>query len=389
LYEIITGEKAFDNDFVVFHFAVSKETKQMSTPDWLDQRSNEFLVLWIGEMLEVEPRNRPSAEQTGNKLGDFLLLLAATNGTQDPSMGSTLNLLTTENLLGTDVATGQRMLGWDDVLSREAGLHNQTIGRYERLKDSRHRLLGPQHPNTVWSMLCFAWGQFYAGPSEDVVNLFQDVVSIKSSILGPEHPKTLSALGGLAWAYLTYDDRSLKKQNCTLFQQTWETMQRVLGPEHPETLVCMEGWASALTALGSAKRLEVFQKLVAVQKDVLGINNPDTLLSMSGLAWVYYEQGMLQEASDLYQDVVEAQIKVLKRDHVDTLDSMCGQAWVYASLHEKEAALAIFEEVIELQTRVLGADHYTTLETREKTVKVRRELTRGGRKGRAGRFVGN
>jgi tetratricopeptide (TPR) repeat protein len=166
-------------------------------------------------------------------------------------------------------------------------------------------------------------------------------------------------------------------------------MQRVLGPEDPETLVCMEGWASALTALGDAKRLEVFQKLVAVQKDVLGINNPDTLLSMSGLAWVYYQHGMLQEARDLYQDVMEAQTKLLKRDHVDTLDSLCGQAWVYASLHEKEAALEMFEEVLQLQIRVLGADHYTTLETREKTVKVRRDLMREGRKGRAGRYVGN
>jgi hypothetical protein len=107
-------------------------------------------------MLEVEPHNRPSAEQIGHTLGDFLLLLTARDGTQDPSMVGTLNLLSTVNLLGTDVATRQRMLGWDDVLSREADLHTQTLRRYEQLKETRGRLLGLQHPNTVWSMLCFA-----------------------------------------------------------------------------------------------------------------------------------------------------------------------------------------------------------------------------------------
>jgi tetratricopeptide (TPR) repeat protein len=235
------------------------------------------------------------------------------------------------------------------------------------LKDSRHRLLGIQHPNTVWSMLCFAWGQFYMGPEEDTASAFQDVVNIKSSVLGPEHPETLSALGGLAWAYLRYDDRSesQKKRSCTLFQRTWETMQRVLGPQDPETLDCMGGWANALTALGDAKRLEVCQELVEIQKHVLGSNNSDTLFSTSGLAWVYYLEGMLQEASDLYLDVVEKQTEVLGRDHIYTLHSMRGLAMVYSRLGKKGAALKILEEVLQLETRVWGSDHEMTLRTRE------------------------
>src|SRR6202035_4379870 len=55
LYEIITGEKAFDNIWAVLQFVSSKKKKSVATLDWLDGGSKELLVLWIQEWLEVDP----------------------------------------------------------------------------------------------------------------------------------------------------------------------------------------------------------------------------------------------------------------------------------------------------------------------------------------------
>jgi hypothetical protein len=51
LYEIIMDMKIFDNNFIIFYFIISKKMKYIETPDWINMRSRDFLILWIDEIL--------------------------------------------------------------------------------------------------------------------------------------------------------------------------------------------------------------------------------------------------------------------------------------------------------------------------------------------------
>jgi hypothetical protein len=73
------------------------------------------------------------------------------------------------------------------------------------------------------------------------------VVETRKRVLGLEHPNTLTSMANLASAYI-------KQGRCTkaesLEVQVLETRKRVLGSEHPDTLASMANLASTYRKQG-------------------------------------------------------------------------------------------------------------------------------------------
>ena len=77
---------------------------------------------------------------------------------------------------------------------------------------------------------------FVEGKYSEAEELFVQVIETRKRVLGAEHPDTLTSMGNLA---LTYGNQGRWKEAEELEVQVMETSLRVLGAEHPDTLTSM------------------------------------------------------------------------------------------------------------------------------------------------------
>src|SRR6267154_428749 len=82
---------------------------------------------------------------------------------------------------------------------------------------------------------------FEGGRWKEAEELFVQVMETRKRVLGAEHPDTLTSMGNLT---STYRDQGLWKEAEVLEVQVMETSLRVLRAEHPDTLKCMGNLAS-------------------------------------------------------------------------------------------------------------------------------------------------
>src|ERR687887_161446 len=97
----------------------------------------------------------------------------------------------------------------------------------------------------------------------------------RSRVLGSEHPDTLTSMGNLA---STYRNQGWWKEAEELEVQVMETRKRVLGQEHPDTLISMGNLASTWRNQGRYnKALRLMEECFQLQKQILGSDHPNTV----------------------------------------------------------------------------------------------------------------
>jgi tetratricopeptide (TPR) repeat protein len=150
--------------------------------------------------------------------------------------------------------------------------------------------------------------------------LFVQVMETRKRVLGDEHPDTLSSMANLA---ATYRNQGRWNEAEKLEVQVMETRKRVLGDEHPSTLSSMANLAATYWNQGrwnEAEKLEV--QVMETRKRVLGDEHPDTLTSMANLAYTLWSQSCHKEAVALIESCFQSREQVLGRQHPDTQSSL-------------------------------------------------------------------
>ena len=61
LYELATGSRAFKTDHAVILYSLSHENKEVGLPNTFDSDSIKIIRKYIGDMLRIDPSDRPSA----------------------------------------------------------------------------------------------------------------------------------------------------------------------------------------------------------------------------------------------------------------------------------------------------------------------------------------
>jgi len=233
-------------------------------------------------------------------------------------------------------------------------LHSQALG-IER------RVLGPEHPNTLLSMHNLALVYMREGKYEQAEALYGQTLEIERRVLGPEHPNTVRSMVNLG---IVYADEGKYAQAEALDSQALEMERRVFGPEHPETLRCMNNLAVAYGRAGKYAQAEpLFSQILEIRRRALGPEHPETLSSMSNLADTYESEGKHAQAEALTDQSLEMRRRVLGPEHPDTLMSMSNLADVYEGEAKYAQAEALYRQTLEIQRRVLGAEHPLTLYT--------------------------
>jgi hypothetical protein len=257
----------------------------------------------------------------------------------------------------------------DDERLRLASKFARTLlsdGRYEEAEElfvevmeTRKRVLGDEHPDTLTSMANLAATYRNQGRWNEAEKLEVQVMETRKRVLGDEHPDTLRSMANLA---ATYWNQGRWNEAEKLEVQVMETGKRVLGDEHPDTLRSMANLAATYSNQGrwnEAEKLEV--QVMETTKRMLGDEHPDTLRSIANLAATYRNQGRWNEAEKLEVQVMETRKRVLGDEHPDTLRSMANLASTYSNQGRWNEAEKLEVQVMETTKRVLGDEHPDTL----------------------------
>jgi hypothetical protein len=155
--------------------------------------------------------------------------------------------------------------------------------------------------------------------TQETRELEEDTLARRSRVLGPDHPDTLWSASSLATSLRALGEAAAARD---LDEDTLSRSRRVLGEDHPSTLWFANGLAADRRALGDLQAArELDQDTLARRRRVLGEDYPDTLWSAFNLAKDLRALGDLQAARELDQDTLARRRRVLGEDHPDTLRS--------------------------------------------------------------------
>jgi serine/threonine protein kinase len=222
---------------------------------------------------------------------------------------------------------------------------------------TEHR--GPEHPDTLRSMMGLANSYADAGRTQEALQLRDETLQFMKTKLGPDDDDTLRSMNNLADSYVA---AGRSQEAITLLEETLQLYKAKLGPDQPETIKCMGNLALAFAAAGRTQEAhKLHEETLRLIKAKFGPDHPDTLISMHNLAFSYAAAGRTEEALKLHEETLQLQKAKLGPDHPDTLKSMMGLANSYADAGRTQEALQLREETLQLQKAKLGPDHRDTL----------------------------
>jgi hypothetical protein len=126
------------------------------------------------------------------------------------------------------------------------GRHGDALRLHERTLQRMTHTRGPDHADTLSSMMSLANTYEALGRHDEALRLREETLAVRKVKLGPDHPETLRSMNNLAHSYdaLARDGEALALREATLALR-----QAKLGPDHPQTLQSMHGVAVSLVKL--------------------------------------------------------------------------------------------------------------------------------------------
>jgi hypothetical protein len=244
----------------------------------------------IQQLLNPEHDKRPSIEAVCKIYNSFISLITLRNEDQVlAEVKDDLLFFSSKYLLGTDVPSEEalRSVRWDKGLpSGTSETSVQQVQRWERLIEARETILGPEHPTTVWSILCLAWTYICTGDSHRATANFQEALDITQKTKGTEHIHSLLVQYGLAWAYT---DAGKLGPSAKLFEEILDVQSRA---DEPTILRDMLATRSALARNHLLWRpheltIPMLESIVDEQKNAIGNDHRETLESISLLGHIF------------------------------------------------------------------------------------------------------
>lgn len=256
------------------------------------------------------------------------------------------------------VLTGLNALA---VLYLNAGEADAAEKLFREILETRIRVLGPLHPDSLASMselgnFCFKRSRF-----EEARELLTKAAQGMESVLGPSHPVTLRTLNNLPKVYIHY---GLHAQAVAVRLRILESERALRGPDHPDTLVTAGNLGLAYRSNGNfAAARKLFEDTLERMRRVMGPENPLTLWAMRNLAVTYRETGRLADSARLAEAATRASQRLMG-SHVDTASGLHEFARTKKESGDLPEAERLFREALEIRLKLLGPASKATLTTK-------------------------
>jgi len=257
-----------------------------------------------------------------------------------------------------------------DLLQVMAGTY-ANLGLYARAHslaqaalEGRRRLLGPEDPKTIESLLQIANILMLQGHVAEGEAALENTLSLSLRVQGPRKLLTLQTEGALAAALATKGEYQESEK---LARATVATETEVLGPRHVLTLDTTRQLASVLRQENRFAEAEaLYRQTVSLQRDVLGADHPDTIKTAFALARMLTLQSRYSEAEGIYRDVLATRRRVLGEEHPETANTMTELAneLVHIRGRFKEAE-ELYRTALAIELRQVGPESRFTTRSEE------------------------
>jgi len=101
---------------------------------------------------------------------------------------------------------------------------------YRRALESRERVLGKEHPQTLSSVNNLALCLYALGDAAAALPLLRRALDSSEQVLGKEHPDTLDSVNNLAGCLRSLGDAA---EALPLYRRAADGFDRLFGPDHP------------------------------------------------------------------------------------------------------------------------------------------------------------
>ena len=312
-------------------------------------------------------RDRANREtEASRRVADFLTGMFRVS---DPSEARG-NSVTAREILdhaSADVETGlakdpelqARMMETMGTVYFKLGLLAKAEALLERALETRRRLLGPEHPDTLEAASALARVLWQRGSYAESEKLIRQTLEVRRRVLGPEDPKTVDSLSNLG--ILLKDTERPEAE--PVLREAFALRLKTAGPESPLTLNAMHNLGAELqerNKLDEAEKLQ--ERALEISRRVLGPDHPGTLIALTNLANTLKEENRFPEAEAMQREALERKRRVLGPEHPNTLNAMASLADVLAGEGRLDEAEKLQRETLEARRKVIGLDHpYTSL----------------------------
>lgn len=314
-----TRRRVFRNDFEVLEFR-SPETLRVPFAGKVIREFQDMIVnLWIRKMLQIDIWQRPSVKSLIDDFGALLSTL-----TPRVVKADVFTWIWPDCILGTDGPLLNFPVLWENVFV--PGPYEQqayALQRYARIRETRSRLLGDDHPASIWSLERLACAYLFLYKPEDAVKLAQEIVHTYESPAKVSFSETrLIAMWVLAKSYYSLKQLDLATE---FFKKVFEAQSKTLGRDHPATLYCQQFWL--VSRHRAARRQDTLERITDIQRRInaqLGTDHHFALSALGNIAWLHYIDDDYVAGVDCFERAVSNNKRVLGMGHPKTAESIAG-----------------------------------------------------------------
>jgi len=264
-----------------------------------------------------------------------------------------------ETSLAQDPQAQAQMMEVMGEVYESLGLYGRAQILLTQAVDTRRRVLGADHPDTLKSMAELAATLHAEGREAESEKLQRETLAIRQKVLGPRDRATLASMVNLA-STLSYQGRLAEAEK--MEREAYALLRQTRGQENEDTLTCMSNLANILSNEHKYSDAETLRRAsLEVRTRVFGPDSPDTLISMANLADTLYWEGHYAKAETLGRQTIAIQRRVLGPEHPMTLIVMYNLASALNKEGRYVEAEALGRTILEARIRVLGPQHPRTL----------------------------
>ncbi len=223
----------------------------------------------------------------------------------------------------------------------------------------KREVLGEDHPDTLTAISNLGALQWSQGRLAEAESLCREAMDRSRRVLGDEHPDTITSIGNLGSLLHT---RGNLRDAEILEREALSKRRRVLGEHHPLTLTSLNNVGTLLSAMSRFSDAEPYNReALEKHRRVLGEEHPSTLTVMDNMSMLLLEQGRFADAEPLARAALEGRLRALGPEHPSTLTSLSNLGALLCSLGRFTEAEQYWRAGLEAARRVLGEDHPATL----------------------------
>jgi non-specific serine/threonine protein kinase/serine/threonine-protein kinase len=241
------------------------------------------------------------------------------------------------------------------------GLFPQALSMAEPALETRRRVLGDDHPQTLATMVNMGRLLYEMGRYDDASAYLTEALEGLRRVQGNDHPHTLNAINNMG--VLLFDTGRLDEARPYL-EEALEVRRETLGDDHLETQKAINNMGALLVGLGkNEEALPYFEETLVMIRRTYGQHHPATLPPTKNIGTLLFRMGKYEEALPYFEETLAGCRRVYGDDHPRTLFIIGAMGSLFDRMGEYEKARPYFVENLERARRVFGHDHPRTLES--------------------------